>query len=214
MSDVARAYDRWSLSYDDDANATRDLDGVVLRALGLPVDGAAVVELGCGTGKNTRWLAERAARVHAFDFSAGMLARARAAVGAPQVQFTVQDIRERWPAGDASVDVVVGNLVLEHIDDLAPVYANAARVLRGGGTLYLCELHPYRQLRGGQAHFTDVDSGDTVHVPAHVHSVSEYVNTGLGAGLQLVHLGEWHDEDAAMGALPRLLSVRFLKPLD
>lgn len=211
MSDVARAYDRWALSYDHDANATRDLDGVVLRGLALPVDGAAVVELGCGTGKNTRWLAERAASVHAFDFSAGMLARARAAVGAPHVQFTVQDIRERWPVGDASIDVVIGNLVLEHIADLSPVYANASRVLRAGGTLYLCELHPYRQLRGGQAHFTDAESGAMVHVPAHVHSVSEYVNAGLGAGLQLVSLGEWHDEDAATDSLPRLLSVRFEK---
>ena len=209
MSEIARAYDRWSPSYDEDANATRDLDGDVLRRIGLPVEGSAVLELGCGTGKNTRWLAERAASVLAFDFSPGMLARARAALNASHVQFAVQDIRERWPAPDASVDVVVGNLVLEHIDDLTPVYANAARVLRSGGTLYLCELHPYRQLRGGQAHFTDSESGETIHVPAHMHSVSEYVNTGIERGFVLTHLGEWHDDGAAENALPRLLTVRF-----
>ena len=212
MSEVARAYDRWSASYDEDANATRDLDGSVLRRVALPVEGSAVLELGCGTGKNTRWLAEHAASVLAFDFSAGMLARARVAVRAANVQFAVQDIRERWPLDDASVDVVVGNLVLEHIDDLEPVYANAARVLRPGGTLYLCELHPYRQLHGGQAHFRDAESGDTVHVPAHMHSVSEYVNSGVAHGLTLTHLGEWHDEGAD-GTPPRLLTVRFQKLL-
>jgi ubiquinone/menaquinone biosynthesis C-methylase UbiE len=211
MSEIARAYDRWSASYDEDINATRDLDGVVLRRSGLPLGGSSVLELGCGTGKNTRWLAEQASSVIAFDFSAGMLARARAAVDAAHVRFEVQDIRERWPVGDASMDVVVGNLVLEHIADLSPVYANAARVLRSGGALYLCELHPYRQLRGGQAHFTDVESGSTVHVPAHVHTVSEYVNGGIEAGLRLAHLGEWHDEGVPTGTAPRLLSVRFQK---
>jgi ubiquinone/menaquinone biosynthesis C-methylase UbiE len=56
---------------------------------------------------------------------------------------------------DASVDLVIGNLILEHVSNVAPIFAEAARVLRPGGVMYSCELHPYRQLRGGQAHFTD-----------------------------------------------------------
>ena len=218
MSDVARAYDRWSLSYDADANATRDLDAEILRRAALPLAGAHVLELGCGTGKNTRWLARQAASVVALDFSPGMLSRARASLAsdtAPHepradVRFVVHDITQPWPAEDASVDVVVGNLVLEHIADLTPVYSNAARVLRALGTLYLCELHPYRQLRGGQAHFTDA-SGETTHVQAYTHSVSEYVNGGIAAGLTLLRLGEWLEEGAAPDAAPRLLSVTFRK---
>jgi malonyl-CoA O-methyltransferase len=212
MSEIARAYDRWSATYDEDTNRTRDLDAAVLRRTDLPLQGRTVLELGCGTGKNTRWLAEHAASVLALDFSPGMLARARDAVRRPNVQFAQQDIRERWHVADGSVDVVVGNLVLEHIDDLAPVYANAARVLRGSGALYLCELHPYRQLRGGQAHFTDAESGETVHVPAHVHTVSEFVNSGLDAGLRLERVGEWHDEGAPTETPPRLLTLT-LRPM-
>ncbi len=210
---VASAYDRWSHSYDGDRNLTRDLDALVLQRAALPLAGAAVLELGCGTGKNTRWLASHAASVHALDFSEGMLARARAALPDENVQFSAQDIRAAWPAPDASIDVVVVNLVLEHVEDLTPIFASAARVLRAGGTFYLCELHPYRQLRGGQAHFTDA-AGDTVHVPAFVHSVSEYVNGGLRAGFTLMHLGEWVEDGAAPDALPRLLSVRFAKRTD
>lgn len=209
LSDVALAYDRWAESYDHDRNATRDLDAAVLRGAGLPVRGASVLELGCGTGKNTRWLAGEAAHVTALDFSAGMLARARAAVPAAHVSFEQQDLRERWNVTDTSIDVVLGNLVLEHVEELAPIFANAARVLRPGGVLYLCELHPYRQLRGSQAHFTDSASGETVHVTAFAHSVSEYVNGGIGAGLALTALGEHTEDGAPQDALPRLLSVMF-----
>jgi ubiquinone/menaquinone biosynthesis C-methylase UbiE len=208
--DVARAYDSWSASYDDDRNLTRDLDAYVLRQAPLGVDGADVLELGCGTGKNTVWLAEHARSVVALDFSGGMLARANERIGAaPHVRFVEQDLRTRWTIPDESVDAVIGNLVLEHVAELAPVYAEAARVLRRGGRLWLCELHPERQRRGGQAHFTDAGSGEIVHVAAHLHTVSEYVNGGIAAGLELRRLGEWVEDGAADGVPPRLLSVLF-----
>lgn len=209
--EVATAYDRWAASYDADVNATRDLDAVVLRRTPLALQGSDVLELGCGTGKNTVWLAEGARSVLALDFSEGMLARARERVRAPQVRFARHDVREPWPAADASVDVVVGDLVLEHVADLTPVYAEAARVLRPGGRLFLCELHPYRQWRGGQAQFADA-AGEPVRVPAHVHTVAEYVNGGLASGLVLRGVGEWLEDGAAAGAPPRLLSVLFERP--
>jgi hypothetical protein len=65
--DVSELYDRWSATYDSDLNATRDLDAIVLREAGLPVTDRDVCELGCGTGKNTEWLAERASLVLALD---------------------------------------------------------------------------------------------------------------------------------------------------
>ncbi|HSJ65073.1 MAG TPA: class I SAM-dependent methyltransferase [Gemmatimonadaceae bacterium] len=212
MDDVARAYDRWAASYDADRNLTRDLDAEVVRRAPLGVDGADVLELGCGTGKNTVWLAERARSVVAMDFSAGMLARARDRLNAnSRVRFVQHDITVRWPLADSCIDVVVGNLVLEHVADLVPLYVEAARVLRPGGRLWLCELHPERQRRGGQAHFVDGDSGDVVRVAAHVHTVAEYVNGGIAAGLVLRALGEWLEEGAAPGAVPRLVSVSFLR---
>ncbi|MFL5575283.1 MAG: class I SAM-dependent methyltransferase [Gemmatimonadaceae bacterium] len=215
-SDVARAYDRWAASYDADRNATRDLDAEVVRRAPLAVAGRDVLEIGCGTGKNTAWLAERARGVVALDFSPGMLARARERVSrleargvAHRVSFLHHDVREPWPVPGAAVDVVVGNLVLEHVEALAPVFAEVARVLRPGGQLLLCELHPERQRRGAQAHFTDAATGGTVHVTAHRHTVSEYVNGGIAAGLTLRHLGEWLEAGAPDGAPPRLLSLLF-----
>lgn len=211
-ADVAGAYDRWAASYDADRNATRDLDALVVRSAPLDVAGSDVLELGCGTGKNTVWLADRARRVVAMDFSDNMLARARERVKAKNVEYLRHDVRQPWPVPSAATDLVIGNLVLEHVEHLAPVYGEAARVLRPGGQLFLCELHPQRQLRGGQAHFTDTQTGAIVHVTAHVHSASEYVNKGIGARLVLRALGEHLEEGAAADAPPRLISLLFQRP--
>jgi ubiquinone/menaquinone biosynthesis C-methylase UbiE len=208
-SSVARAYDRWSTQYDSDRNATRDLDAVVVRAAPLRLAGQRVLELGCGTGKNSVWLAEQVADLTALDFSAGMLALARERVGAAHARFVEHDIRAPWPLDAGAVDLVVGNLVLEHVEDLSAIYAEAARVLRPGGQLFLCELHPQRQLLGGQAHFVDPDTSETITVPAFRHTTSEYVNAGLAEGLVLRDLGEWLEPDAPAGAPPRLISLLF-----
>jgi ubiquinone/menaquinone biosynthesis C-methylase UbiE len=201
--DVAAAYDEWAQSYDGMDNATRDLDGRVLRE-SLDVRGLDVVEVGAGTGKNTTWLAAHARSVVALDFSAGMLAKARERVTASSVRFVEHDIRNRWPLDDAAADVVTFNLVLEHIAELAPVFAEVARVLRPGGIVYVCELHPYRQLQGGQAQFV-ADDGRAVLVNAWRHDVADYVNAAIGAGLHVRELREVRDDG---GAIPRLLVVR------
>ena len=208
-SDVARAYDRWSRRYDDDANTTRDLDARVVRQSPLPLSGARVLELGCGTGKNSEWLATHARELVALDFSPGMLDVARRRVRAAHVRFVEHDITRPWPVEPGSCDVVIGNLVLEHVRDLGAIYAEAARVLRPGGQLFLCELHPYRQIRGGQAHFEDAETNQIVPVTAYRHSVSEYVSGGLAAGLVLRALGEHLEESAPPDAVPRLVSVLF-----
>ena len=209
-NEVAQAYDRWAHSYDADKNATRDLDALVVRRAGLVVQQKDVLELGSGTGKNTVFLAEQARRVVAMDFSEGMIARAHERIGGmTNVVFKLHDVRDTWPVEADSVDLVVANLILEHVHDLAPVFFEAARVLRPHGQFFFCELHPYRQLLGSQAQFTDPGTGETVKLTAHVHTVSEYVMGGIEAGFRLRSLGEWTEEGAAADAPPRLISCLF-----
>lgn len=208
-NEVAESYNRWAPSYDEDKNLTRDLDALVMRRAPLLIQDRDVLELGCGTGKNTAFLAAHARRVSAIDFSEAMIARAHERIATSNVRFILHDVRDTWPVPPASVDAVAANLILEHVHDLAPVYFEAARVLRPRGQFFICELHPYRQLLGGQAQFTDAATGETVRVAAHVHTVSEYVNGGIEAGFELLSLGEWTEESAPSGAPPRLISLLF-----
>ncbi|HEX4954682.1 MAG TPA: class I SAM-dependent methyltransferase [Thermoanaerobaculia bacterium] len=207
-SDVAAAYDRWSQTYDSDPNRTRERAAALLRDLPLALAGREVLEIGCGTGFNTRFLAERAAAVVALDFSPGMLAKARERVSAAHVHFLEHDLRRPWPIEDSAADLIVTMLVLEHVEDLAPFFAQCARTLRPGGEVFLCELHPMRQLGGGQAQFTDRHTGVRERVTATLHDVADYVNGGLAAGLELIELAEPRDLGAARTEPPRLIALR------
>jgi len=210
--DVAELYDQWSASYDADLNRTRDLAGSVLRGMQDTVAGREVLELGCGTGHNTAWLALHARRVCAVDFSGGMLAKARSRIASEHVQFLSHDLRSPLPLEDESWDVVIFALVLEHLESVETPIREAARVLRARGELVICEYHPFRQLAGGQARFRGrAGSPDEVRIPAHVHLVGEYAAPALAAGLTLVRLEEPRHAEDAPDAAPRLLSLSLRK---
>jgi SAM-dependent methyltransferase len=206
---VEDAYTAWSATYDADANRTRDLDADVTRRRFARGRFGAVLEIGCGTGKNTALYADVADRVLAIDFSEGMLAAARRKIQAANVDFQVADLTARWPCDAASIDLVAGNLVLEHVEQLAPVFAEAARCLVPGGIFHLSELHPFRQYEGTQARFVDVDDA-TVRVPAFVHHVSDFLDAASRAGLRLVDFREWwHADDQKRP--PRLLTLEVMR---
>jgi ubiquinone/menaquinone biosynthesis C-methylase UbiE len=208
-SEVAAAYDRWAKTYDIDANRTRELAAKVLRQLHRDLAVHTVIEIGCGTGYNTQWLVERARNVLALDFSEEMLRYAKARVRSPHLRFVQHDIRSAWPLADASADLVIAMLVLEHIEQIEPIFTEAARALRAGGELLICELHPMRQMCGGQAEFTSPETGEPERIPAFLHDISDYVNAGLGSGFELIHMDEWRDSNTVGSDLPRLLSIRF-----
>jgi ubiquinone/menaquinone biosynthesis C-methylase UbiE len=205
---IADAYDRWAETYDNDPNPTREMASAVLRQFKPDLTGHDVIEVGCGTGHNTEWIAEHARSVIALDFSEEMLAKAKARLSSSQVQLLQHNINFQWPIAEASADVVIVMLVLEHIENLETVFSEAARILRVDGGLLLCELHPMRQVMGRQAEYRNPDTGRQERITAYLHDVSEYVNTGLRYGFELMHMGEWRDTNALRSEMPRLLSLQ------
>src|SRR5919106_2681978 len=83
---IQKAYNDWSASYDTDENLTRDLDQKVMRDVLSNLHFSSILEIGCGTGKNTSFLSQIGAKVHAIDFSEGMIKKAKEKVQAENVR--------------------------------------------------------------------------------------------------------------------------------
>lgn len=207
-SPIETAYTQWAATYDTDRNLTRDLDQQVTRTVLGERRYRSILEIGCGTGKNTGLLARIGDEVHAIDFSEGMLAQARAKGFGAAVRFTQADLIRPWPCPDRSVDLISCNLLLEHIGDLHFVFAEAVRCLAPSGDLFVCELHPFKQYLGSRAVFHRDDA--RIEVPAFVHHISEFLDAAARAGLTLTSLKEWWHADDQQ-APPRLVSFMFAK---
>lgn len=205
---IRKAYTHWASTYDSDRNLTRDLDQVVTRNTLAGQRYTYILEIGCGTGKNTALLAQIGQHVRALDFSEGMLDRAKKKLQMDNVTFAVADITKQWPCKDQSADLIVCNLVLEHIENLSFIFAEAVRVLVKGGNFFVCELHPFRQYQGTKANFQREQ--ETTEVQAFVHHISDFIDAARGHGLLLKNFKEWwHEED--QNKPPRLASFMFEK---
>jgi demethylmenaquinone methyltransferase/2-methoxy-6-polyprenyl-1,4-benzoquinol methylase len=104
-----------------------------VRELQLPT-GSLVLDLACGTGDLCRELEQQGLRAIGVDFSAGMLAAARAAT--PLVRGDALGL----PLRDAGADGVVSGFALRNFTALEPFFSECARVLRPGGRVALLDV--------------------------------------------------------------------------
>lgn len=205
---VQDAYNGWSASYDRDENLTRDLDESVTRIMLGQHRFDSILETGCGTGKNTAFLAQLGAQVCAMDFSQGMLGRAREKLSTRNVGFLRGNLTMPWPWRSGAFDLISCNLVLEHIRDIPFVFSEAARVLSAQGMFFISELHPFKQYQGKKAVYTRTEG--QVEIPAYTHHISDFIQAGSENGMHLLEFREWwHEEDD--GKPPRLASFLFMK---
>lgn len=203
---IEDSYNAWAKSYDSIENKTRDLEAIVLRETFLNPHYGNILELGCGTGKNTGWLSKKADFVTALDLSSEMIAKAQAKTEAENITFTQSDLTMQWPVKPGWSNLITCSLVLEHIENLDHIFEEAARVLKRRGNFYICELHPWKQYQGKQARF---ETEDGIHKPqAFVHHISDYLNAAKAKGFHLLDLNEWFD-DHEKEHTPRLISLVF-----
>jgi ArsR family transcriptional regulator len=146
------------------------MDWDEMRALGLPAAAIeqalldalparmdVLLDIGTGTGRLLELAAPRAERALGVDMSRDMLALARARLaerGLADRATVRQADMYRLPFADASFDAVAMQMVLHYAEEPAAALAEAARVLRPGGTLLIADLAPHEDtaLMAAQAH--------------------------------------------------------------
>ena len=204
---IQKAYNSWASTYDSMPNKTRDLEKIAAQQTLARYEFSAVLELGCGTGKNTQWLLEKADSLTGLDFSEEMLTLAREKIRSEKVQFLQTDLLHPWPVEDRFADLITCSLVLEHIENLDPIFEQAAQKLKPGGHFYICELHPYKQYNGSKAKY-QTETG-TVELQVYTHHISEFVGAAMKNSLNLAELKEWFDPGE--NTIPRLISFIFTR---
>ena len=108
--------------------------------------GRTALDLACGEGRNTIWLARNGWDVTGIDFSAAGIEKAREIAGDTAVDWIVADVTTFVP--DRKFDLVL--IVYVHLDTAAMerLFANAASALAPGGTL-IGVGHALRNLEDG-----------------------------------------------------------------
>lgn len=175
------------------ALAMRGFEAPALRALGLRLEAARVLELGPGRrGAGTRLaLADGAAHVTAVELHEASAAASWVALRdvADRVEVRTGDATA-LPDADGTYGAVVGYHVLHHAEDWRTVIAEAARVLAPGGRFGSAEMTASfvdsRALRAVSHHPRDADRPTPEGIRAACESAGLRV---LGQRVQV--LGWW-----------------------
>ena len=205
---VQQAYNSWAAIYDSNQNKTRDLEAIALREILTPLHFSSCLEIGCGTGKNTVWLAEKTQRLLSADLSEAMLAKAKEKVKAAHVSFVQADINKDWDFTNETFGLAIFSLVLEHIEDLAAVFEKLSHKIESGGYVYIGELHPFKQYAGTKARF-ETESGTQV-VTCFNHHISDFIQLAQNNGFRVNNINEYFDDDDR-STIPRILTLLLQK---
>ena len=206
MKKIKDDYNAWAYQYDNNINPTRDLDKTVTKEFLSNIDFFKVLELGCGSGKNTKWLITKADKLVGLDFSKNMLDLARNKITSKKVTLISADLNEKWPVNNNSFDLATINLTLEHIEILDHIFNSLFMKLTQGGKCFVCELHPKKQLAGSKAQFEE--NGTEIVLDVFQHSEQDYVQSAEKAGFNLLSKEDWYDNEKD---IPRLISFLFEK---
>jgi SAM-dependent methyltransferase len=133
---VANGERSWALPVGAEKWGTWDIPESAVHLLPNDLDGLDTIELGCGTGYVSAWLARRGARPVGIDNSQAQLATARRLQREHGLEFPlIHGNAETVPYPDASFDYAVSEYGASIWADPYRWIPEAARLLRPGGRL-------------------------------------------------------------------------------
>jgi SAM-dependent methyltransferase len=135
----ARSFDGFAATYDRFAELNDQPWHAYLREA-LPSQGCRAVDLGCGTGRHARLVAERYGTVLAVDLSGPMLDLARERQSRPNITYAQRDLAGVTPDQDGQFDLVLSLHTLHHVDDLDAALRRIRSLVAPGGLAVLVDI--------------------------------------------------------------------------
>ncbi len=161
------------------------------------LDGARVLDVGCGGGLLAENLARRGAQVTAIDLAPSMIetARLHAAESGLAIDYRVQDAKVLAAQAPHSFDVVCCMEMLEHVADPAAFLGLLGTLVKPGGTLFVSTLN-----RNARAFLLAIVGAEYLLrlLPKGTHEYerfirpSELASWARGAGLELAATAGLH----------------------
>ncbi|MHC4991755.1 MAG: class I SAM-dependent DNA methyltransferase [Planctomycetota bacterium] len=201
MVGVTRGYGEWAGTYEDCVRDEMDLRLLDrLTCIGWSAVERAV-DLACGSGRVGAWLRTRGvAHVDGIDMTPQMLHWARE-------RGVYDDLREgdlrETPFADGHYDLATVSLADEHLPDLSPMYAEAARLLQPEGWFVLAGYHPQFLMTVGMPTHYHAADGQAVAIETYVHLLSDHVRAARERGLALIELEEGLVDEQYVAAKPK-----------
>jgi hypothetical protein len=136
MSDPTRAtiaaYDAHASDFAAKWFARHEVDAYLDHVAGFLRAGARIIDIGCGSGRDTSYLAAKGFDCIGVDLSEGLLREAR--TRSPDHQFRMMDARTiRYPTGMFDAALLLAVIVHMHRADIIRVLLETRRVLRADG---------------------------------------------------------------------------------
>src|SRR5581483_7079598 len=141
----AELYDR-NMGKNGDIFHQEIIDPALFEIIGN-FDGTTVLDAGCGNGYLTYYISNLGAtNVIGIDGSPKLIQIASTNLSNPKIQFQSADLTQTWPLKDGTIDIIVANMVLQYISDLATFAQEAKRVLKPQGAITFSIDHPSHML--------------------------------------------------------------------
>jgi 2-polyprenyl-3-methyl-5-hydroxy-6-metoxy-1,4-benzoquinol methylase len=201
------------------------------RALLPPIAGKRVIDLGCGFGPLSRWLAAAGAvSVLGIDLSEKMLARAVGETDAWQVQFRRADL-ETLTLDPGSAELVVSSMAFHYVADFGRLIRTISSALVPGGDLVFSVEHPIYAARAEPEWVTTADGRRAFAMTGYLvegERITDWIIDGvvkyhrtigtmaaalLAAGFEITGLIEWRPSEEQLVAHPEWRQTELVRPM-